>query len=181
MRVLRGAIRTAAPFTGARAELRPTYDNRATTDELRFLARAFHATNDESYRDAFLRGLDYVLDGQYPNGGWPQSSPPGDGYPRHITFNDNTMVRLLEFVREVARDDRYAFVDGDRRGPPAPPSRRRGSGSSRRKTAPVPAASAARWCPTPRRRRSGRGSTRSARTSRSCSIATASAGPASRT
>jgi len=38
MRVLRGAIRTAAPFTGARAELRPTYDNRATTDELRFLA-----------------------------------------------------------------------------------------------------------------------------------------------
>jgi hypothetical protein len=26
------------------------------------------------------------------------------------------MVRLLEFVREVARDDRYAFVDGDRRG-----------------------------------------------------------------
>ena len=107
---------TAAPFTGDRAELRPTYDNRATTDELRFLARSFNATNDESYRDAFLRGLDYVLDGQYPNGGWPQSSPPGDGYPRHITFNDNTMVRLLEFVREVARDDRYAFVDGDRRG-----------------------------------------------------------------
>lgn len=107
---------TAAPFTGDRSDLDPTYDNRATTDELRFLARAFNATQAASYREAFLRGLDYVLDGQYPNGGWPQSRPPGDGYPRHITFNDNTMVRLLEFVREVARDDRYAFVDGARRG-----------------------------------------------------------------
>lgn len=106
---------TAAPFTGNRAELRPTYDNRATTDELRFLARAFNAADDETDRAAFLRGLDHVLDGQYANGGWPQSHPPGDGYPRHITFNDNTMVRLLEFVREVARDDRYDFVDGDRR------------------------------------------------------------------
>lgn len=106
---------TARAFTGDRDELHPTYDNGATTDELRFLARAYNATHDEAYRAAFLRGLDHVLDGQYHNGGWPQSHPPGKGYPRHITFNDNTMVRLMEFVREVSRDDRYAFVDGDRR------------------------------------------------------------------
>lgn len=106
---------TTIPFTGTRATLVPTYDNRATTDELRFLARAFGATHDDDYRTAFLHGLDYVLRGQYPNGGWPQSFPPGAGYPRHITFNDHAMIRLLEFVREVGRDDIYAFVDDDRR------------------------------------------------------------------
>jgi len=106
---------TAAPFTGDRGSLDPTYDNGATTDELRFLARMVNATHDDCDTQAFLRGLDYVLEGQYPNGGWPQSFPPGTGYPRHITFNDHSMVRLMNFVREVANDPAYAFVAADRR------------------------------------------------------------------
>src|SRR5262249_267404 len=60
-------------------------------------------------------GLDYILKAQYPTGGWPQSYPPGKGYPRHITFNDDAMVRLLELLREVATSKRYAFVDAKRR------------------------------------------------------------------
>lgn len=107
---------TASPYEGDSKSLRPTYDNGATTDELRWLARIYNATKDATYRAAFDRGLDYVLEGQYPNGGWPQSYPPGKGYERHITFNDEAMVRLLEFVREVAQSDAYAFVDGARRG-----------------------------------------------------------------
>jgi pectate lyase len=106
---------TARPYAGDRATLRPTYDNGATTDELRFLARIYVATKDATYRAAFDRGLDHVLRGQYPTGGWPQSHPPGTGYHRHITFNDNAMVRLLEFVREVARGGGYGFVDDARR------------------------------------------------------------------
>ena len=105
----------AEPFKGDRKTLKPTYDNGATTDELRFLARIFAATKDASYKAAFDRGLDYVLKGQYRNGGWPQFDPPGKGYHRHITFNDNSMVRLMEFVREVATADRFAFVDAARR------------------------------------------------------------------
>ena len=54
-------------------------------------------------------------EGQYPNGVWPQSHSPGNGYHRHITFNDNAMVRLLEFVREVATGEGYAFVEDARR------------------------------------------------------------------
>lgn len=105
----------AGPFTGDRATLKPTYDNGATTDELRFLARLYAATRDDRHRRAFERGLDYVLKGQYPHGGWPQSHPPGPGYHRHITFNDDAMVRLLRFVREVATEPAYAFVDDARR------------------------------------------------------------------
>jgi pectate lyase len=105
----------AAPFMGDPKTIRPTFDNGATTDELRYLARIFAATKDAKYRDAFDRGLDHVLKGQYANGGWPQHHPPGTGYHRHITFNDDAMVRLLGLVREVAKGDTYAFVDDARR------------------------------------------------------------------
>jgi pectate lyase len=106
---------TAAPFTGNRKDLRPTFDNDATTDELRFLARICSTTKEERYHQAFVKGLGYILTAQYPNGGWPQFHPPGRSYHRHITFNDNAMVRLLEFLREVNSSERYGFVDAGRR------------------------------------------------------------------
>ena len=99
-----------APYQGARGELHPTFDNGATTDELRFIARCFNATKEEIYRTSFNRGLGYILKAQYPTGGWPQFYPPSKQYHRHITFNDGAMVRLLEFLREVAQSDAYAFV-----------------------------------------------------------------------
>lgn len=106
---------TAHPYTGDRKKIQPIYDNGATTDELRFLARIYNATKDSKYGNAFDRGLNYVLEGQYANGGWPQAHPPGKGYNRHITFNDDAMVRLMIFVREVATAGEYAFVDDVRR------------------------------------------------------------------
>ncbi len=93
-----------------------TFDNKSTTDELRFLARAYAATRDEACKNAFLRGFDLILKAQYENGGWPQVFPLGKkAYPHHITFNDDTMVRLMRFLGEVAVEDRYSFVDSDRR------------------------------------------------------------------
>ena len=99
-----------APYTGDRAELHPTFDNGATTDELRFLAHGFNVTKEEIDRTAFTKGLAYILKAQYPTGGWPQYYPPSKQYHRHITFNDGAMVRLLEFLREVNRTDTYNFV-----------------------------------------------------------------------
>ena len=104
------------PFTGNRNELKPTFDNGATTDELRFLARSYDATRDETQRKAFASGLDYILRAQYPNGGWPQYIPLSKQYHRHITFNDGAMVRVMEFLREVHDSKAYAFVpEKDRR------------------------------------------------------------------
>jgi len=96
---------TASPYKGDKKGLKPTFDNGATTDELRFLGRIYNATKDDKYKTAFERGLDYVLKGQYDNGGWPQFDPPGKDYHKYITFNDNAMVRLMEFVREVAKNN----------------------------------------------------------------------------
>ena len=106
---------SAEPYRGDRSKLRGTFDNGATVGEMRFLARAFVVTGRAPCRDAFLKALDHVLAAQYPNGGWPQTDPPDKGYPRYITFNDNTVVNLLELVRDVARSDGFKFVDRPRR------------------------------------------------------------------
>jgi pectate lyase len=102
-------------FSGNAKKIRGTFDNGATTGELRFLARAFRATGTVRHGQAFIKGLDHILGAQYPTGGWPQSSPPGKGYPRHITFNDNAMVRILELLRDVAESEDYKFVKPPRR------------------------------------------------------------------
>src|SRR2546430_17148662 len=54
------------PYKGDAKDLEPTFDNSATTDELRYLARMYNATSDETYEQAFLKGLDYTLTAQYP-------------------------------------------------------------------------------------------------------------------
>lgn len=103
------------PYQGDRANLHGTFDNGATRSEIRFLARAYNAAQREPCRNAVLKALDHILEAQYPTGGWPQSYPPGGGYPRHITLNDGTMVGLMVLLREVAQSEEFAFVDPARR------------------------------------------------------------------
>ena len=98
------------PFDGKSEDLHATFDNSATTGELRFLARAFRATNEPRYQQAFLKGLSHILEAQYPNGGWPQFYPLSKNYHRHITFNDNAMVRILELLRDVSESPDYRFL-----------------------------------------------------------------------
>ncbi len=106
---------TETPYTGDRKQLKGTFDNDATTDELRFLALIFTVTKDASYRPAIDKGIDHILQAQYPTGGWPQLYPPGKSYHRHITFNDDAMVRLMEFLREVYQSNTFQFVDADKK------------------------------------------------------------------
>ena len=90
-----------------------TLDNDATTTELRFLAMvAAVAGNDgEAYRASVLRGLEYLLAAQFPNGGWPQVWPLEGGYHDAITFNDGAVTLTLELLQEVADGkDGFAFL-----------------------------------------------------------------------
>ena len=94
-----------------------TIDNGATTLPIRFLARVAHATSEIEYRDAVLRGVDYLLAAQYPNGGFPQFYPlRPSGYYSHITYNDGAMVNALELLREVAAErPPFGLIDDVRR------------------------------------------------------------------
>ena len=103
------------PLTSDDGKVRGTFDNGATTSELRFLVRAFGATQDTQNNRAIQKGIDLILEAQYPTGGWPQYFPPGNGYHQYITFNDNSMVRILELLRDVADSPDYAFLPGEMR------------------------------------------------------------------
>jgi len=93
-----------------------TIDNGATFTQLSFLARVVTAQPQERHRESFLKGFDYLLQAQYPNGGWPQFYPDLEGYYKHITFNDNAMIGVMKLLRDVAAaKPAYAFVDEARR------------------------------------------------------------------
>ncbi len=79
-----------------------TTDNDATNIQMRFLARLFHATHDKQVREAFCHAVEYLLSGQYDNGGWPQFWPNPHGYQVHITYNDDAMVNTMLLLRDVA-------------------------------------------------------------------------------
>lgn len=93
-----------------------TIDNGATYTQLIYLARVHQAQPLEPYRDAFLRGLDYLFKAQYENGGWPQYYPRLTGYYKHVTYNDDAMVGVMLVLIDIARKTpAYVFVDEARR------------------------------------------------------------------
>ena len=88
-----------------------TTDNNATTMQMTYLARLWQQTHDNRYRDAFRHAVDYLLSGQYENGGWPQFWPEMHGYQIHITYNDDAMVNTMELLRAVAEEkEPYAGI-----------------------------------------------------------------------
>ena len=97
-------------------ETNTTIDNGATHEQVQYLAKAFALSGDVRHRDACLRGLDYLLNAQYSNGGWPQFFPDTSGYRKYITFNDGAMIGVMRVLFDVLRErPQFAFVDGGRR------------------------------------------------------------------
>jgi PelA/Pel-15E family pectate lyase len=79
-----------------------TIDNNATIREIRHLAQAFKETKNEKYKEAAEKGISYLLKMQYENGGFPQFYPDTSSYRKHITFNDNAMVRVLQTFKDIS-------------------------------------------------------------------------------
>lgn len=101
-----------------------TIDNRTTYTQLAYLARVITASlakatppnNFPKYEEAFDKGFNYLLSSQYENGGFPQLYPLKKGYYAHITFNDDAMIGVLNFFRDVVKkNENYTFVDEERR------------------------------------------------------------------
>lgn len=97
-----------------------TIDNDATTHEMEYLLRVIANAPDEprstAWKESFRRGLRYLLDAQYPNGGFPQVYPLGHAYNDAVTFNDNAMVQVLQLLRKVASDGKACgFLDAAER------------------------------------------------------------------
>lgn len=89
-----------------------TIDNGATTTEIAFLGKVIEAGGTGSpaaYRASVVKGIDYLLSAQSPNGGWPQTWPLAGGYHDAITYNDDAMVRVLRLLT-AAGDGKGGFA-----------------------------------------------------------------------
>lgn len=89
-----------------------TIDNNSTTTQILFLARVFEGAQRNSLREGILKGVGFLLDAQYPNGGWPQYYPLRSDYSRQITFNDDAVVHVMNLLGDVAAG-RYPFAWAD--------------------------------------------------------------------
>ncbi|WP_339922257.1 pectate lyase [uncultured Cyclobacterium sp.] len=97
-----------AKYLKTREDIGATFDNDATITELRFLANIYSQSRDQRYKQAFEKGINYILKAQYNNGGWPQFYPVRKGsvaYSGHITFNDDAMVNIMRFLKEMLSND----------------------------------------------------------------------------
>lgn len=89
-----------------------TFDNEATIPEIRYLLKMYDAAKIESYKEAYRKGLNAVLDCQYDNGGWPQYLQDTSSIRHQIAFNDNAMVNIMIFLTDIAqRPKHYPSLD----------------------------------------------------------------------
>lgn len=83
-----------------------TFDDGGTAEAAKFLLRLYIEKLDPKYRPALDKAIDFVLDSQYPIGGWPQRYPLRYDYPREdqpdytsfITFNDDVARENIDFL-----------------------------------------------------------------------------------
>lgn len=87
-----------------------TTDNGATCQEMLFLSKVYKQKPEEKYKDAFIKGLEYLLEAQYKNGGWPQFYPLKKGYYTHITYNDDSMVHILTVLKNIKDGTDYYSI-----------------------------------------------------------------------
>ncbi|WP_210163277.1 pectate lyase [Niveispirillum irakense] len=83
-----------------------TFDDAGTSEAAQLLLRLYLEKRDETYRAPLEKVIQFMLDAQLPNGGWPQRFPHVDhgglhgrpDYTGHVTFNDDVIGENLEFL-----------------------------------------------------------------------------------
>ncbi len=85
-----------------------TFDDEVTKHCSEFLLRIYLEKHDEAYLPSLQKAIDFVLQSQYDNGGWPQRYPlmydhPFKGkadYSSFVTLNDNVMEENIDFLMQ---------------------------------------------------------------------------------
>jgi PelA/Pel-15E family pectate lyase len=95
-----------------------TFDDAGTSEAMQFLLRLYVEKHDPKYLPPVKKALSFVLDSQYPIGGWPQRFPLKTDFAHHgkpdytslITFNDDVAGENIKFLIYC-----YQVLGGDAR------------------------------------------------------------------
>ena len=87
-----------------------TIDNGATSTEIYYLSALYKATGDKRYKKSVMRGLNYLFEAQYDNGGFPQVYPNKGGYVTEIEYNDHGNANVLFLMQSVVNDEQFNFL-----------------------------------------------------------------------
>lgn len=83
-----------------------TLDNSNIVPQIEYLAEVYRLTNNDKYRYAALRGIEYILASQKDNGGWRGWDTDA------ITFNDNVTTNAVRLLRDIVQGDkRFCWID----------------------------------------------------------------------
>jgi len=102
-----------------------TFDDDITSNAARFLLRMYLEKMDPAYKPALDKAINFILESQYPIGGWPQRYPlkydfNKQGHPdytSYYTFNDDVIWENTHFLIQcylALGEER--FLDPIRRG-----------------------------------------------------------------
>lgn len=93
-----------------------TFDNSTTYSHVECLAQVYYATKNNKYKNACLKGLDFILSAQYTNGGWPQYFPLENNYSNCVTYNDDVMTGILSVFKNIIDNKpEYSFLNSVKR------------------------------------------------------------------
>ena len=105
-----------ATVLATRSRTDTSFDNGNLHSQVSYLAHACAAANEPEWRDACVRGFDFILAAQYRNGGFPQWYPKAKDFRAHITFNDYVMIGCLNVLQDAAEGaPQFVWLDSARR------------------------------------------------------------------
>lgn len=106
-----------AAIAAERGKASASFDNRNVYSQVAYLLGAHAVLGDAKYRDAALKGLDFILSQQVARcGGWPHSVPPVQSYHDKITIADEVTSGNLRLLRRIVEGKgAYRAVDAARR------------------------------------------------------------------
>ena len=82
-----------------------TFDNRNTWPQIKYLARAYLITHNEAYKKGVLKGINYIFNTQYENGGWRGWDVDA------ITYNDDVMTGIMNLLLDIKEGkDYFSFL-----------------------------------------------------------------------
>lgn len=98
-----------------------TFDDGVTSQASTFLLRMYLEKRDIEFRWPLVKAIRFIVNSQYPNGGWPQRYPlvPDDafvykttkpGYTNFITLNDGVAQENMEFLTAAYQTLGYRWV-----------------------------------------------------------------------